>query len=141
MFAYAWPLALVVLCNVFYQICTKSVPNGMHPLASLVITYLVGAATSAVLYFLLNPGGNLLLEFTRVNWAPFVLGVIIIGLEVGYIYAYQAGWEVSVAPLVQSAFLSVALLFVGWLVYREAFTWTKVIGMVTCLAGLYILSR
>ena len=44
MLAYAWPLALVILSNVACQICAKSVPEGMHPLASLTATCLVGAA-------------------------------------------------------------------------------------------------
>ena len=44
MLSYIWPIALVVLANVFYQICTKSVPQKMYPFASLTVTYLVGPA-------------------------------------------------------------------------------------------------
>ena len=44
-----WPMALVVVSNVFYQICTKSVPEDINPFASLIVTYLTGAAVSAVL--------------------------------------------------------------------------------------------
>jgi hypothetical protein len=43
MFSYVWPIALVVLSNVVYQICAKSVPNGLNPFAALAVTYLVGA--------------------------------------------------------------------------------------------------
>ena len=38
MLNYVWPLALVVLSNVLYQICAKSIPKEMDPLASLTIT-------------------------------------------------------------------------------------------------------
>ena len=55
-----WPIALIVLANIFYNICTKSTPSDIDPLASLTITYLVGAASAAVLYFALNRGGNLI---------------------------------------------------------------------------------
>ena len=48
MFSYIWPLGLVVLSNVFYQICAKSVPDRMNPFASLTITYLVGASASLI---------------------------------------------------------------------------------------------
>ena len=88
MFAYIWPIALVVLSNVAYQICAKSVPEGINPFASLTVTYLVGAAASTALYFLLDHGGNLLKEYGKLNWAPVVLGIVIVGLEVGWIYAY-----------------------------------------------------
>ena len=46
MIAFLWPIALVVMSNIVYQICAKSVPSGIHPLASLTVTYLVGAVAS-----------------------------------------------------------------------------------------------
>lgn len=138
---YIWPIALVVLANTVYQVCAKSVPDTMNPLASLTITYAVGAVFSLALYLLLNRGGNLLREYSRVNWAPFVLGLAIVGLEVGFIYAYKAGWTVSTASIVQSAFLAVALIAVGFLLYREAITWNKVVGIVICLIGLAFINK
>ena len=138
---YIWPIALVVLANTVYQVCAKSVPDTMNPLASLTITYAVGAVFSLALYLLLNRGGNLLREYSRVNWAPFVLGIAIVGLEVGFIYAYKAGWTVSTASVVQSAFLAVALIAVGFLLYREAITWNKVVGIVICLIGLVFINK
>lgn len=141
MFSYAWPIALVVLSNVVYQICAKSVPAAMNPLASLTVTYFIGAVASGTLYFLLNKNGNLLQEYSHLNWAPMVLGLAIVGLEVGFIYAYKAGWPVSAASIVQSAFLAVALIFVGFLLYREAITWNKVVGILICLVGLGFINR
>ena len=141
MFAYIWPILLVVLSNTVYQICAKSVPEGIHPLASLTVTYAVGAVVSAILYFALNRDGNLLREYSHLNWAPFALGLVIVGLEVGFIYAYKAGWQVSTASLVQSAFLAVTLIAVGLLLYREAITVNKVIGIVICLIGLFFINK
>ena len=138
MFAYIWPIALAVLSNIVYQICTKSVPKDMDPLASLTVTYLVSAAACGILYFVLNRGQerNLLKEYSRLNWAPFVL----IGLEVGFIYAYKAGWQVSTAAVVQSSVLAAALLFVGFALYHEALTWQKLVGVAVCLAGITIIN-
>ncbi len=141
MFSYVWPIALVVLSNIVYQICAKSVPDGMNPLASLTVTYLVGAAASGALYFALNRGGNLLHEYGRLNWAPVLLGIVIVGLEAGWLYAYKAGWQVSTGFIVQSSFLSAALVFVGWLLYHEALTRNKLIGVVICLIGIVFISR
>jgi drug/metabolite transporter (DMT)-like permease len=140
MFAYIWPIALVVLSNTFYQICAKSVPEGMNPLASLTVTYLVGAAVSCALYFILNRNASLLREFRQLNWAPFVLGIAIVGLEVGFIYAFRAGWQVSMAQIVSSAILAVILIFVGYLLYHEAITWNKIVGIIVCLAGLVLIN-
>ncbi|MBR2098326.1 MAG: EamA family transporter [Firmicutes bacterium] len=141
MFDYVWPIALVVLSNTFYQICAKEVPEKMDPFASLTVTYLVGAAVSFALFGLLNRGGSIIAEYQKLNWAPFVLGLVLVGLETGFIYAYRAGWTVSTAAIVQSAFLGVVLIFVGMLLYKEVVTPTKVAGILICLVGLYFINK
>lgn len=140
MFSYAWPIALVVLSNVVYHICAKSAPKGMDPLASLTVTYLVGAVASGILYYAVNQNGNLLREYSRLNRAPFVLGIVIVGLEVGWIYAYKAGWQVNTGSIVQSAFMAVALILVGFLLYHESLTWNKLVGVGICLVGLVFIN-
>ncbi len=136
-----WPIVLIVFSNIVYQICAKGVPKDMDAMASMTITYLVGAACSAVMYLIMNKNGNLLQEYAKMNWAPFFLGVSVVGLEVGFIYAYKNGWAVSTVSIVQSAFLAVALIIVGALLYHEAITANKVIGIVICLIGLYFINK
>ena len=136
-----WPIALVVFSNIIYQICAKGVPKDMDAMASMTITYLVGAVCSAIMFFAMNRNGNLLQEYGKMNWAPVFLGVSVVGLEVGFIYAYKNGWAVSTASIVQSAFLAVALLFVGALLYHETISISKIIGVGFCLVGLFILNR
>ena len=140
MFAYIWPIALLVLSNTVYQICAKSVPKAMDPLASLTVSYVIGAVISAILFFVLHPGGSLVREYGKLNWAPFVLGIMIVGLELGWIHAYKAGWPVSAAFIVQSSFLAVTLIVVGYLLYHEALTWNKLLGAVICLIGLVFIN-
>lgn len=140
MLSYIWPLALVVVSNIVYQICAKSAPASVNPLASLTVTYAVGAVASGLLYFLLNRDGNLWQEYRSLNWAPFVLGLVIVGLEVGFLYAYRAGWPISTASIVQSAFLAVALVVVGLLLYHEKMSWNKLVGIGICLVGLVFIN-
>ena len=140
-FSYVWPIGLVVLSNIVYQVCAKSVPGGMSPFVSLAVTYSVGAVVSLALFFVLGGHASVTAELKKINWAPFVLGLVIVGLEVGFIYAYRAGWEVSVAAIVQSAFLAIALLFVGFALYGEDLTPSKVLGVIICLVGLYFINR
>ena len=140
MINYIWPMALLVFSNTFYQICAKSVPEDMDPFASLTVTYLVGAAVSFILYYVLNKNADIAREYARVNWAPFVLGIVIVGLEVGYIFAFKAGWPVSAAQIVQASILAVILIFVGYLLYKETITWNKLVGVAVCLAGLALIN-
>ena len=140
MFSYIWPIGLVVLSNIVYNICTKSVPNNANPFASLTVTYLVGAAVSAVLFFVLGDQPNIIKEFGKMNWSSLILGLVIVGLEAGYIYAYKAGWQVSTASIVQSSILAVALIVVGALFYHENITWNKIVGIAVCAVGLVFIN-
>lgn len=140
MISFIWPLILIVVSNTVYQICTKTVPEGANPFATLTATYAVGAVVCAVLFFVTNHGGNLIKEYAKLNWSPFVLGLVIVGLEAGYMYAYKAGWQVSTLPIVQSAFLAVALIAVGAFLYHENVTWNKIAGIIACIAGLFLIN-
>lgn len=140
MLGYILPLVLVVLSNTVYQICAKGVPNDMNPFASLTVTYFVGMILSAVMYFISEKGGNIILELGKTNFASVLLGAVVVGLEVGWIYAYKAGWQVSVATVVQSSFLALILIFVGYFLYKEAITWNKLVGIAICLVGLLFIN-
>ena len=130
----------MVFSNTLYQICAKEVPGGVNAFATLTVTYLVGALASGVLFFVTGNGASLLQEYGRLNWASFLLGLVIVGLEAGWIYAYKAGWPVSTAFIVQSAILAGFLLLVGYLLYHEPLAWNKIAGVVICLIGLYVIN-
>jgi len=136
-----WPIALIVLSNVFYHLCSKSTPTEINPFASLTITYMIGAVFSGVMYFILNKGGNLLREYHNVNWSAFVLGLAIVGLEAGSIYMYKAGWNISTGQLVYSSILAIILILVGHFFYQEAITGTKIAGILICMVGLFFINK
>lgn len=140
MIQYIWPLLLVVTANTLYQLSAKAVPEQINPFASLTITYVVGAIFSAILFFVTNRNANLLQEYQKANWAPYVLGLAIVGLEVGFLYGYKAGWAVSKFAVVSSSLLGIVLLFAGYLIYHEVISLSKVLGIAVCLVGLGILN-
>jgi multidrug transporter EmrE-like cation transporter len=139
-----WPIALIVLSNICYHICSKQVPQALDPMASLTVTYAVGAVTALIMYFALNRGAgpsSLVREYSGVNWTSFVLGVAIVGLEVGCIYMYRAGWNINTGYMFESAIFAVALLFIGKFLFGEELSLTKIAGVGVCLAGLWLMKR
>ena len=136
-----WPIALIVLSNVFYNVCSKETPAAINPLASLTVTYLIGAVFSAVMYFALNRGGSLLAEYRNLNWSSFVLGLAVVGLEVGSIYMYKAGWNISSGQLVYSSILAVCLILIGTIAYHETISTTKIFGILVCMFGLFLINK
>ena len=141
MWNYIWPLLMVVGANTFYHICAKGTPDDLHPFASLTFTYLTAAVLSIALFLATSPNKNLLAEAKRTNWTTFAFGLAIVGLELGFIYMYRAGWNVSVGPMVASTLLAVVLLAVGALLYHEVLRWNHVLGVLLCIGGLILINK
>ncbi len=141
MLSYLWPLFLVIISNTVYNICTKSTPQNIQPFASLTLTYLVSAGISVILFFVFSEDKNLLAEMSKANWATFLLGGVLVLLEVGWIYMYRVGWKVSVASLVANIGLACTLLLIGVLFYKEALTIRQLAGILLCMASMFLLAK
>lgn len=138
---YYMPIAIIVISNIFYNICAKSTPENLDPFASLTITYLVGALVSGILYFAFNHGGNLIAEYRNLNWSPWILGIAIVGLEAGAILMYRIGWNISVGQLVHSVLLAICLIIIGIVFYKEQMSISKISGILICIVGLFFINK
>ena len=141
MLSYLWPLFLVIFSNTLYNICTKSTPQNIQPFASLTLTYLVSAGISLILFFVFSESKDLLAEMSKANWATYLLGVVLVLLEVGWIYMYRVGWKISVASVVANIGLACTLLFVGVLFYKEVLTIRQLAGILLCMASMFLLAK
>ncbi|MGI6013430.1 MAG: EamA family transporter [Oscillospiraceae bacterium] len=140
MLAYLWPVGLIVITNVIYNIATKSTPAEASPYLALVITYLTGTVTAFVLYLLSRPQGTFVEHFRTLNWTSWLLGFAIVGLEVGYIYLYRTGWNISIGSIVCNILLAVALIVIGVFFYKEQIRLVQIAGIVCCFIGLVLIN-
>ena len=136
----AWPIMLVVGSNCFYHVCAKSLPDGINAMASLCVTYLVGAAAAFVMYLFTGSGTTFSEELSKVNWSSIVLGFAIVGLEFGSISMYRNGWALNTGSLVCNIILAMALILLGYLLYQEVLTVHTLIGVVLCCVGLVFIN-
>lgn len=141
MFGYIWPVALIVISNSVYQICAKGIPKQMNTYASMTVTYAVATLVSAIAFFISTKGSNIFKEFSLTNWATVALGVVITGLEIGFIFAYKNGWKVSTLATVTNAFLAITLLLLGFFMYKEQINWQKILGVAICLVGMWFINK
>lgn len=140
MFIYVFSIVLIVMSNVVYNICQKSTPHSANPFLALLVTYLTAALlTLAVLVFTKTDKG-LGQSLQDLNWTSIVLGIAIVGLELGYLMAYRAGWNISVGTLVANIALAIILIPVGVLFYQEGFELNKMLGVAFCIAGLVLIN-
>ena len=136
-----WPIVLAVCADIVYQISAKSTPETLNPFASLTITYLIGAAISLVIFYITSAGGNFIAELKQITWTAFALGLAIVGLEAGSIYMYKVGWNMNTGYLVKSIILALALIVVGYILYKEQVSGTKIAGIAVCLLGLFLINK
>lgn len=135
-----WPILLILLSNTVYNVCTKSTPGNVNAFGALMITYAVATIFTAVIFVFLVKPENVFIELSHVNWTSVVLGMVIVGLELGYIFAYRAGWKVSSASLVANIGLAIVLIFVGAVLYGENITLKQVMGILICCVGLFLIN-
>ena len=135
-----YPILIIVLSNILYNVCTKSTPSEVNAFATLSITYLVAAVVSFATFLVSSKGRNIITEFSKTNWTAFILGVVIIGLEIGYILAFRNGWAMSKASVTANITLAIALIFVSMIFYKESITVKQIIGIVICGGGLVLVN-
>lgn len=138
-----FPILLIVISNTIYHLCSKGSPANLNPFVSLTVTYGVAAIGSFFLFFATGvaSGSNLIQEYSHVNFTSFLIGLAIIGVDVGNRYMYRAGWALNTGFIVQSILCSLGLIVLGFLIYKEGFTSTKAIGTVFCIIGIVFINR
>ena len=109
-----WPIGLIVCCSTAYQVGVKEISSGIHPLAALVLTYLSASFASFLLYFILAPKGENRRK-ALFSWNPWALGlgVSIVGIELGVVYMYRAGWTMNNCLIVTNSLKIEELLMNG----------------------------
>jgi len=134
-------LVLAIVCTVGYHLVLKLTPAGASPLLSLLVTYgLVTLLFGALL--LLSPGGfEWRQELRQLNWTALALALVIVGLDLGFLFLYRSGYEVSLGALVTQSAAALVLLGIGVAVFREQLTAANAAGLVLCLAGLWLVNR
>jgi hypothetical protein len=137
---YTISLAMTIAGNVGYHLLNKTVAPAAHPFASLVATYTVGLVIALAVLAYDAPRG-MAVSLRELNWASYGLGVVVISLEVGFLLAYRAGWQVSVAALYSNVAVGLLLLPVGTLLYRETLTISQGAGIVLAIVSLILMSR
>jgi drug/metabolite transporter (DMT)-like permease len=139
------PLYAAILLGAFstvmYQLVQKSTPSEVNPMISLFISYAVAAVLCLVMIPFFSKGVGFSEQLHRVNWASFALGAAILGIEIGFLYAYRVGGNVSTTYLLSSSLVVVSLLLIGYFFYHDQITAYKIAGIALCLTGIILINR
>ncbi|TAE25502.1 MAG: hypothetical protein EAZ92_12090 [Candidatus Kapaibacterium sp.] len=143
-------IVLIVLSNVVYQLSQKSVPEGAHPLVATIVSYCAALLVCIALFVIMplpqnnlqtSIGQVLSAEVQKLNWSSYALGISIVGVEIGFLLAYRAGWNISIGALLANSLLMMILVPVGVFLFREDISWSKVCGILLCLVGSILIAK
>lgn len=134
-------LLLAIVCTVGYHLVLKLTPGGVNPLLSLMVTYALVTVTFAAILFLSPTAIDWRAGLRPLNWTALALAVVIVGLDLGFLFLYRSGFEVSLGALVTQSAAALLLLAIGVAFFRERLSAANVAGVVLCLAGLWLVNR
>jgi multidrug transporter EmrE-like cation transporter len=61
-------------------------------------------------------------------------------IEIGFVLAYRAGWQISLASVSVNVAIAVILIPLGLVFFRESLTRANLVGLALCLTGLVLLT-
>lgn len=135
------PLVLAVAGNLIYHLAQKSLPKTANPVFVITIAYIVGII-ACVIYSFVHPNEKSFLDTLREsNWAVYAMGLSAAIIEVGFLLAYRAGWNISTAAVVCSTAVTLMLIPIGVLVFREQLSVRNVVGLILCMIGLVLVAK
>lgn len=134
-------MAMLIGANVVYHVCQKTIPGVANPMVSVTVTFLVATLASAALLPVFLGDAGVVTELRRLNWSSVLLGITIIGIEVGFLLLYRSGWNISLASIVVNALVALSLVPVGILLFKEKLLGTDVVGILLLLAGIYLIAQ
>lgn len=129
-------IALVISTNLVYHLAQKSIPRDVHPLVSVFASYVIALITTLCLFPFFPVRPSLGAAVRQLRWSTVAVGISIVGIEIGFLLAYRAGWRISLGSTATAAAVAVLLIPAGLLFYGEKLSAANVAGIVLCIAGL-----
>ena len=141
MTSYYVPFAITVGGMLLYHLSQKSIPKEMNPYHATAIAYLIGIVVCVVLGFTYSANKSFVSSLKTINWAVLAMGVGAAAIEVGFMVAYRMGWKMSLTAMATNVAVTVILIPIGLLAFRENLSLRNLLGVAFCVLGLFLVVR
>lgn len=140
MFLFYFSAGLAVFSTLLYHITQKLTPGNANPALALIVTYITSLALCVLLLVFTPPPTGLKAALGQLNWASFGLAFALVGLEVGFLLAYRAGWNISLVALVVNVSGTLLLIPIGLAFFKEKLSPLNLLGILVCILGLVMVN-
>lgn len=136
-----FPLLVIIVGGLMYQLSQKSLAHGLNAYYVIIVAYLAGIILCLLGNWLYPAEGSLMETARKSNWAVYGIGAGAVLVEIGFLLAYRQGWQISVTSMLVNMIISLVLVPVGLLVYKETISGWNALGIAFYLAGLLLISK
>jgi len=140
MFLFYFSVGLAITSTLLYHVTQKLTPAYVNPALALIVTYAVSLVLCVLLLPLFPLVNDVRAALGQLNWASFGLAFAIVGLEVGFLLAYRAGWNISIAAIFVNAAGTLLLVPIGLLFFKERLSPVNLLGILVCIIGLIMVN-
>jgi uncharacterized membrane protein len=132
-------MGLLILSVVIYQVSFRLIPSGLSSWHVLFVVYALGA----ILTFFLGLTEKIPLwqAIKQMNAAIFILTLGVVGIELGYLLAFRAGWPLTRVGLTSNVGVALLVIPIGILFFKERLSLMNVVGIALCVLGLILVVR
>jgi drug/metabolite transporter (DMT)-like permease len=133
-------IALTISASVLYHVSQKAIPAPVNPIVSVTVSYILSLALCGLLLIFMPPSGGFVAALRQLNWATYILPFSLLGLELGYLLVYRAGWNIGLTAVLVNVTASLMLIPIALFVFRDKLNWVNIAGIMICLVGLAMLN-
>ena len=135
------PILLTVASSAAYHFTLKNISTKSNVFAGLFWTYIISAVICLIFYFT-QKNQNLFSVFeSEKSYLYIVLALSLVGIELGYLFAYKGGGQVGQVSMIAQAISMVLLVAIGYMISKDSFTLTKALGVVSGIISFTLLVR
>jgi drug/metabolite transporter (DMT)-like permease len=134
-------LAIAALGNITYHLGQKTISPTANPMILLMAVYGVAFVLSALAapFFRDTSGGSWLGQI--LSWPVLVLGAGVVLIEIGFLLAYRSGNILQWSGVAVNGASALLLVPIALIIFREAFSIQRLIGILVTLVGLVLLTK
>ncbi|HRH43509.1 MAG TPA: hypothetical protein PKY82_17900 [Pyrinomonadaceae bacterium] len=139
---YFFPPILIIFGLVLYQVSQKSADQNANPFIVIILAYFFGilACIGGFFLFPAKQETSLLPMLKTVSWTALGIGLGAVAIEIGFLLAYRAGWNLGILPISVNVVSTIILIIIGLIAYRESVSVEKIIGVLLCIGGLVLIT-
>ena len=123
-----------------YQYFVKQIPTSINPIVSVIGIYIAVLAFSIVLLPFFLSEGELMKEVKQLNWIQLAIAGSVFMMELGFLFMFRYGWNLSTGYLITGVIINIALLGISIMILGEKLNFINAIGVGISILGVALVS-